>query len=52
MSLAILLSLLVAVVGLLVYAFTTGKASAAGLYAWAVGLLAFLMQVGPHVVRF
>jgi hypothetical protein len=52
MSLAIMLSLLVAVAGLLVFALADGKVSQAGLYAWAVGLLGFLLQVGPHVVRF
>jgi murein DD-endopeptidase MepM/ murein hydrolase activator NlpD len=51
MALAIMLSLLVAVVGLLVYALADGKVSQAGLYAWAVGLLAFLLRIGDHVIK-
>lgn len=50
MSVAILLSLIVAVVGLLVYALANGKVSTAGLWAWGVGLLAFLLQ-WPHTVK-
>lgn len=52
MSLAIMLSLLVAIAGLLVYALANGKMSTAGLYAWAVGLLAFLLRMGGAVVKF
>jgi hypothetical protein len=50
MTLAIMLSLLVAVAGLLVYALANGKVSTAGLWAWGVGLLAFLLQ-WPHMVK-
>jgi len=53
----VLLSLVVAIVGLLVYLFTpagrayTGKIEEAGRIAWAMGLLAFLLQ-SPQFIEF
>jgi len=47
----IYLSLLVALVGLVVYAMMDGKASEAGRIAYFGGLLAFLLQAAPHVVN-
>ena len=45
MSLMIVLSLLVAVAGLLVYLISSNpKAQQLALYAWAAGLLAFLLH--------
>lgn len=46
----IYLSLLVSIVGLLVYALTQGKASQAGFEAYRIGLLVFLLLSAPHVV--
>jgi hypothetical protein len=44
------LSLLVALLGLLVYALTESKTSEAGRVAYFAGLLAFLLQSAPHIV--
>jgi hypothetical protein len=44
------LSLLVSLIGLLVYALTEGKSSAAGFQAYSWGLLVFLLQAAPHIV--
>lgn len=52
MSLVIVLPLLVAIIGLLTYALASGKASTAGLYAFAVGLLAFLLRMSNATIRF
>ena len=49
---SVLLPLLIALVGLFVYFTTNNKASMAGLYTYAVGLLAFLLLVGPRLVTF
>ena len=46
----IYLSLLVSLVGLLVYALVNGKASQAGFEAYRIGLLVFLFQSAPHVI--
>jgi hypothetical protein len=45
------LSIIVAIVGLLVYAFAPGKAGEAGKIAFACGLLVFLLSVGPATVH-
>lgn len=47
----IFLSLLVAIIGVLVYALTDGKISAIGLVAFGSGLTAFLIRVGPDSLR-
>lgn len=44
-------SLLVAIVGLLVYALANGKASQAGLFAWGAGLTAFLITLGSKALH-
>jgi len=47
----IYLSLLVALIGLVVYAISTnGKAAEAGRIAYFAGLLAFLMQITPRMI--
>lgn len=47
----IYLSLLIAVIGLLMYALCTdGKLSEIGRLSFFAGLLAFLMQAVPHLV--
>lgn len=46
----IYLSVIVAVVGVLVYALSNGKPAQIGLVAFAVGLLVFLALVGMHKV--
>ncbi len=46
----IYLSLLISLIGLIVYFATEGKPSGAGLYAFAVGLLAFLLTAVPHII--
>lgn len=47
----ILISLLVAVIGLLVYALAANaKVAELGRIAFACGLLAFLLQLGPHAL--
>jgi SpoU rRNA methylase family enzyme len=47
----IFLSLLVCVIGLLVYALSSnGKVAEMGRIAYAMGLLAFLLQVPAHLV--
>ncbi len=51
MSATLLVSLAVAIVGLLVFALLNGKASQAGLYAFAVGLLAGLLQLGAKAIH-
>lgn len=48
----VIISGVVAVAGLLVHAFAEGKAAIAGLYAFAVGLLAFLLHLGAHPIKF
>lgn len=48
----ILLPLLVCIVGALVYALTeNAKISALALYAYACGLLAFLLTAGPQILQ-
>lgn len=47
----IFLSLLVAIVGLLMYALGTGRVSAIGLVAFGSGLTAFLIRFGPESLR-
>jgi hypothetical protein len=42
----IYLSLLVCLIGMLVYAFTVGKVATLALIAYGCGLLAFLLQLG------
>lgn len=49
--LIILLPLAVCVLGALVHFGSKGDAKILGTYAFAVGLLALLLQVGPLVVR-
>jgi len=39
-----ILTLIVVTIGLIIYLATDGKPSTAGLYAFAVGLLAFLLR--------
>jgi len=47
----IYVSLLVALVGLLLYALSSsGKVAECGRIAYFAGLLAFLLQTAPHVV--
>jgi hypothetical protein len=43
-------SLLVALLGLLLYGMMEGKTAEAGRIAYFSGLLAFLLQFSPHVV--
>lgn len=47
----ILVPLLVAVVGALVYGLANGKASELGRLAYAAGLLVTLFGVGQHVLK-
>jgi len=49
MTITAALPLLVCIVGAVLYFATQGKPSQAGLYAFAVGLLAFLLQSGRTV---
>jgi type III secretory pathway component EscS len=53
MTITILLPLLVAIVGLLVYALAAStKLQEAGRLAYACGLLVTLLEVAGHVIRF
>jgi hypothetical protein len=51
MEMTILLPLLVAIVGALVYALSASKMSEIGRLAFATGLLVTLMHVGSKVLR-
>jgi len=53
MTLTILLPLLVAIVGMLVYALAAGpKPAEIGRLAYACGLLVTLFELASHVIRF
>ena len=51
MTITATLPLIVAIAGAILYFVTQGKPSQAGLYAFAVGLLAFLLQNGGRLGR-
>lgn len=49
---SLLFPLLIALGGLVLYLSNDGKLSQVGLYAYAIGLLAFLLQAGPQLTAF